>query len=211
MLLAASQIACLVALLWTSRKRYRITAWFLGAAACVTFLYHPELDWVSRWYIVLDLPVTILRFFAGIEIAQRQTEGFRYWWRLMGAVFLMALFGAGVGWVRSSHPDTLQSFVEMRRLLQIYLGAVFFSLEAFWLSQGGGLHRRADHIAVAFGVMAIVRGALGVIAGGHHLDTVTWQQILSNIEREETVVYAALTMLFANARKSSRTVPVPSS
>jgi len=162
--LVASQFFCLASLL-TLHPRYRLTCLYLLFCIPATLSFRAESAWLHAWYPWMAGPVVFLRLAAGVEVLHRQTEGFRYWWRMIGSVFLIAGFFAGAGWVRSAHPDTLQSLVELRRLVQIFLGGVFLVAEGFWISQGGGLYRRSDHLAVLFGVLAMNHGLVSFVSG----------------------------------------------
>jgi len=162
--LALAQLFCFLSL-FPLGFRYRLTCIYLLFCIPATLAFRAESAWLHSWYPWIAGPVVFLRLASGVEVLHRQTEGFRYWWRLMGSVFLVAGFFAGAGWVRSSHPDALQAMVEVRRLFQIWLGGVFLTSQAFWISQGGGWYRRSDHVAALFGVLALNHGVVSFLSG----------------------------------------------
>lgn len=204
--LAASQVLCLIFLLRAYPRRYILTACYLLAVIPVTLLFRADADWLRSWYQFLVTPVAFLRFAAGIEIAHRQTEGFQYWGRLVGSAFLIATMFSGIAWVHSENPDALRSFVELRRLLQIFMAGMFLFLEAFWLSQGGGWYRRADRIAMAFAFLALNHGAVSVWAGSHRFNREQWFAVQPWSWAFEACCYVALTVLFASAPRSSLSI-----
>lgn len=154
---------CFVSLL-SLGFRYRLTCLYLLVCIPATLAFRVESSWLHTWYGILAGPVAILRLVAGVEVLHRQTEGFRYWWRLTGSAFILAGAFAALAWVQSAHPNVLQSFVEFRRLLQIWLAGLFLVVELFWISQGGGWYRRCDHLAVLFGLLAMNHGVVSVLS-----------------------------------------------
>jgi hypothetical protein len=199
--LVASQLLCLFALLRSTPKPYRITLAYLLAAIPATLAFRAESTWLHAWYPVLAGPLVFLRFAAGLEILHRQTAGFRYWWRLMGAVFLIAGMLAGLAWWRTPGADGLQSLVDFRRLLQIFSGSVFLVLEGFWTSQGGGLIRRCDRVAAVFAVLACNHGLVSFICGMWTLEAETWARLEWHSWGIDATCYLALTAVFLSARQ----------
>lgn len=195
--LAACQFSCLLALLLSTPRRYVLTIAFLLAVIPATVAFRASDAWLHAWYPVLVGPVALLRFAAGLEIAHRQTEGFRHWSRLMGSVFLLAGMFAALLWVRSAFPDFLREVVELRRLLQIFSGAVFLVLESFWISQGGGFYRRADRIAAAWSLMALTHGGVSILAGvGQFRGLSAWVEAAGAVWLIDGVCFVGLTGLF---------------
>jgi len=163
--LLLSALWCLGALARTSWRSYGLTLAYLAAVLPVTLGFRAESAWLRPWYPLLAGPLVLLRLAAGLEVLHRQTEGFYYWARLMGSAFLLAaLFCCGF-WVQSGGHDLLVAVVELRRLVQIFLGAVFLVVECFWLTQGGGFWRRRDHIALGFALLAWNHAGVSFLAG----------------------------------------------
>ena len=173
-LLSTSALACCFSL--APFPQYRLTCLYLLLTIPASLSFRVESGWLHAWYPLLVGPVAVLRVMAGIEILHRQTEGFRFWWRLTGCAFVVAGMFAGMGWVQSPHPDVLQSFVEFRRLMQIWLAGVFVYVECFWLTQGGGWYRRADHFAALFAVLALNHGAVSFLGGALGWSEATWSR-----------------------------------
>ena len=198
-LLVLAAAACLVSFLRS--PGYRITLVYLAAVIPATLAFRAESAWLHSWYILLAGPVAGLRFACALEVCHRQTEGFRYWARLMGSVFLLAGLLAGLGWVHVGRPGLLASAVELRRLLQLYTGAVFLVLELFWVSQGGGLWRRADQIALGFALLAWNHAAVSCASGVLRLSPGAWESVSSWSWGIDAAVYLGLTGLCLNGRK----------
>ena len=165
-LLIACQLACFVSLFFHLRHKYRLTLLYLLLAILATWLCRHDSGWLQRWY-PFCVPVAVLRLFAGVEVAHRQTSGFKYWGRLMGAVFLMAGMFAGLfgilTWNHAGNP--FQNLIQFRRLIQVYAGSMFLVLEWFWVTMGGGWYRRSDWLAFWFGVLCMNHATVGVLAG----------------------------------------------
>ena len=162
--LAVAQLFCLFSLL-SLHPRYRLTCLYLLFCIPATLSFHAESVWLHAWYPWLAAPIVLLRLAAGIEVLHRQTEGFRFWWRLTGTAFVIGGFYAACGWVRSGHVDFLGSVVELRRLIQIFIAGVFLYAEGFWITEGGGWYRRADHLAVLFGLLCLNHGVISFVSG----------------------------------------------
>ncbi len=197
--LALSAAACFASFLRS--PGYRITLLYLAAVVPATLAFQAESSWLHSWYIVLAGPVAVLRFSSALEVCHRQTEGFRYWARLMGSVFLLAGLLAGLGWVRAGNTGALASVVDLRRLLQIYTGAVFLVLELFWVSQGGGLWRRADQIALGFALLAWNHAAVSCASGVLSLSPGAWESISRWSWGIDAGVYLGITGLCLNGRR----------
>ncbi len=205
LLLITSIAACLISLLRSSlRSKYYLTALYLLVAIPATVAFQSDAAWLRSWYAILVSPVALLRFAAGVEVAHRQAEGFRWWWLLMIGVFLTPVLFTGIAWVRSPHPSPLQEFVEVRRMIQIYMAGVFICLEAFWATQGGGwMVRPKDRIAVVFGFLLLSHGAVSVAMGISHLTGDEWREIQPRLWVLDALCYSWLTVLFAGARRSA--------
>jgi hypothetical protein len=163
--LAVSLAFCLVSLIRLG-YRYRLTCLYLLASIPAVLAFRSESGWLHLWYPLIAVPVSLLRVIAGVEVLHRQTEGFRFWYRLIGSGFLLAGMFAGLVWVQSANSDTLQYAVEMRRLVQIWLAADFIVVELFWATQNDApFCRRADQIALLFGVVAVNHGAISFLSG----------------------------------------------
>ena len=206
-LLLASILSCLLALISSPlRPKYRITALYLLSVLPATAAFQTDLAWLHSWYALLASPVVFLRFFAGVEVAHHQTSGFRWWWLLMLGILLTPILFSSIGWVCSPRPALpLQEFVELRRLLQIYMAGVFVCLEAFWVTQGGGwMIRRADRIATAFGLLLLSHGSVSVWMGARQISGEFWQIIQPCLWLIDSACYLWLTFLFRGARRSLR-------
>jgi hypothetical protein len=175
---------------------------YLMLAIPATLAFRAESAWLNSWYPFLAGPVALFRLAAGLEIAHRQTDGFRYWSRLTGSVFLLAGMFAGLAWVQSSNPTPLRSFVELRRLLHLFGGAVFLILESFWLSQGGGWYRRVDRAAAVWGVLAVSHGVAGFLSGlGRYGVVDAWLTARGVYWGVDLACYLGLTAVFLGGRR----------
>ncbi len=174
-LLASSLLVCLVCL-WPL-KRYRITCLYLLACLPATLTFRAESQWLRAWYPWLALPVVLLRLAAGVEVLHRQTEGFYYWARLTGLAFLNGVFFAAMGAVQFRHADALAQTVDVRRLLQIFLGGVYVYVIAFWSTQGGAWYRQRDHLSALFGVMVLNHAAISFLGGALGWDAGAWNRV----------------------------------
>lgn len=165
--LACCQLFCFASLLFHVRGKYRLTLVYLAAAIVSTLAFRSDAGWLARWYLTIVAPVTLFRLMAAVEVTHRQTDGFRYWSRLMGGVFLLAGFFAGMfailTWQHSGSP--FDSMVQLRRLVQVFTGSIFLVLELFWVSMGGGWYRRSDWLAVWFGLLTMNHATVSVLAG----------------------------------------------
>lgn len=194
--LVLSAALCLLSILRTSPKSYFLTVAYLVAVIPATLAFRAESAWLHSWYAPLAVPVGLLRLAASVEIAHRQTEGFRWWSRLMGSVFLLAGMFCALAWVQSGRPGMLVTVVECRRLLQIFAGSLFLVLECFWLSQGGGYWRRADQIALAFALLAWNHAAVSFMAAVWPFDPGPWESLQKWSWGIDGVCYLLLTAIF---------------
>ncbi len=200
--LASSQLLCLISILVSTPSRYRLTLLYLAGVIPATLLFRAESTWLHSWYLLLAGPVAILRFLACLEIAHRQTEGFRYWSRLTGSVFLLAGLFASLAWVQSAGGDALQSAVEVRRLLQLWCGSFFLVLELFWLTQGGGWYRRVDRIALVFGALCLNHATVSFLGGlGLFKGLGEWEGVQIASWLFDGLCYVALTREFSSGRR----------
>ncbi len=203
--LTASILLCMVAVLGSGRRRdYRLTLLYLASCIPATLAFRAESAWLHAWYPVIASPVALLRLASGLEVLHRQTDGFRYWWRLMGSVFMLAGMFCGLAWVQSANPDALRSVVELRRLLQIFLAGCFLVVELFWLTQGGGWYRKADWVAAVFGVLALNHAVTSILAEiGRYGELQSWLDASGAAWLIDGFCYLGLTLLFSDALQSS--------
>jgi hypothetical protein len=195
--LVLSQSLCLLSLLHLDRpKLYRVFLVYLACAIGVTAAYRAESAWAHSWYLAAVGPLAVLRLAAGAEVLYRQTSEFRYWVRLAASAGLLAVMLAGVAWVQSGRPGSLATVVELRRLAQIFLGAVFLIVECFWLSQGGGWWRRADQTAAALGLLACNHAAVSFLAGLAPLSPGAWEALERASWLVDGFAYLLLTAIF---------------
>lgn len=197
--LVASQCICLRAM-WLSGPRswYKVTACYLGCAIWATI--YSALESPERFPTLFFLAMTALfRFAACLEVAHRQTAGFRYWSRLMASVMLLASAAAGVVWLGFGARDAFGMVIEIRRGMQVWCAAMFVALECCWLAVGGGWYRRVDRIAAAFTLLAINHGAVSLLrafnAGGD------WHGLHGRSWSVEVACYLFLTWAFLSAPK----------
>jgi hypothetical protein len=164
--LLLAQSLCLLSLWWNVRHKYFWTLAYLILAICATLAYRSDVGWLKHWYALIVFPVALARLFSAIEVIHRQSEGFRYWARLIGGVFLLAWMFAGLFAILTWHEgNPLFCLVQLRRLIQVYTGSLFLVLEVFWLSQGGGWYRRSDWMAVWFGLLCFNHATVSVLCG----------------------------------------------
>lgn len=172
-LLALSQFLWLLTLI-PLRSKYRVTLLYLLCAIPATLAFRTDAAWLHAWYPLLGPSVALLRVAAGLEILHRQTEGFCRWWQLTGCAFIVAGLFAGMGWVQSGRPETFYQLIDFRRCLQIWLAGAYIYVQAFWITQGGGWWRRADHMAAIFGVIAVNHGAVSFLGGALGWNGKSW-------------------------------------
>jgi hypothetical protein len=175
-LLVLAQVCCFLAFLFSTPLKYRLTLLYLCLAIPATLSFQAQSGWLTAWYPWIVAPVALLRLAAGVEIAHRQTEGFKYWSRLMGAVFLLAAFFAGLAWIYS-YGGELHSVVVARRLVQIFTGAIFLVLEAFWICLDGRICRRSDWIALWFGLSCFNHATVSVLSGTRIFSPAGWASV----------------------------------
>ena len=202
--LVTSQCLCLFSLVFSCPRRYKLTLIYLLLAIPASIAFRSDEGWLRDWYVLLTGPVLAARLAAGIEVYHRQSEGFLYWCRLTGTGFVVAGMFAALSWVQSPHPDTLQSFVELRRLLQVWLGAFFVVIEGFWISQGGGILRRVDQVAFVFGLLCLNHAVVGVLkAAGFCMESVWFhcEDASWGVDAACYLVLAIIFRLFRGARQ----------
>jgi len=204
--LAASQFLCLLSLAVSTPTKYRLTLLYLLSVIPATLLFRAESAWLHSWYLLLVGPVALLRFGAALEIAHRQTWGFRYWSRLIGTCFLLAGLLASLAWVQAAPGDALQSGVELRRLLQLWCGSYYMVLELFWLTQGGGVYRRADRVALAFGGLCLNHAVVSFLGGlGLFKGLGQWEGVQIVSWLADGLCYVFLAMAFASGLRFVQT------
>ena len=160
--LLSAQSLCLLSLLISgSWKRYKVLTLLLPFAMLATYSFRTSDEWLRAWYAYLVIPVAILRFAGTLEVSYRQTHEFRYWARLTGACFLLAMFYSLSVWA-SSTGEYLETWVQLRRYPQLWAAAFFLVLELFWLCSGCWRGSREDWAAVAFAGMCINHGAVSL-------------------------------------------------
>ena len=169
--LVAAQACCLLAFCLSTPSKYRITLFYFCLAIPSTLVFRS-----APWYAWTVFPVALVRLAAAVEVCHRQTAGFQYWSRLMGAVFLLSAFFAGLAWIHSGG-ELLHSFVVTRRLVQIFTGAMFLVLETFWICLDGRICRRSDWIAAWFGLVCFNHATVSVLCGSRILDQDSWEAV----------------------------------
>ena len=192
-LLVLAQVSCLLAFLFSTPLKYRLTMLYLCLAIPATLSFQATSGWLTAWYPWIVGPVALLRLAAGVEIAHRQTEGFRFWSRLMAAVFLLGGFFAGLAWIYSDGGE-LHSVVVARRLVQIFTGGIFLVLETFWICLDGRICRRSDWIAVWFGLSCFNHATVSVLSGSRLFSPAGWQTAMNWSWGIETFCLAGLAL-----------------
>ena len=194
--LVASQCICFFAFMGASgiAYRYRLLAVYLYGAILATIF--TEQASVPQLFV---LPImAVLRFVACLEVAHRQTEGFRYWSRLMASVMLLASAAAGVVWLGFGARDAFGMVIEIRRGMQVWSAGMFLALECCWLAVGGGWYRRADRIAGAFTLLALNHGTVSLLRTFGAGD---WQELHGGSWLVEVACYLVLTWAILNVQK----------
>ena len=166
LLLVLSEAICLFGLLRSPyRKVYPLLQIYVVLAIPVTLALRDDVAWLHHWYVLLGMPVAVLRLAAALEVAHRETEWFTGWIWLMPVVW----FGGAVitGAVMIAHPPTsravLFQFVMVRRMSQLWQAAFLVMLQLWWIHHAG-LYRVKDWIAAAFTLSAMAHGLVSFAA-----------------------------------------------
>jgi len=203
-----SYTACLLSVVcFGGWRQHKLVAGFLlHAVASAAFIpSRPDNSFcLSDWYPALLAGVAIFRLLAGLEVLHRQTYPFPFWGRLNGSAWFMAASFAGVCWLMRSDsaiPGLQGQIVDARRLSQIWMAGVFIAVEGMWIGLRAGLWRRADLVAVAWGIMAL-NHALSSILGfaGRWKDWARWWDGQGWTWGIDAAIFAGLALLFSGFR-----------
>lgn len=175
LLLVSSQLVCLLAVLLSGSWRiYRIFVIYLIFALAATAAFRSEAPWLESWYVWLDTPVVILRFAAALECLHWQTEKYRDWMLLMGAVFLLGNAAQEGCWLMEVHTATgLDAFVVLRRSLHIWMGSICAVVQLFWIFYQWS-NRRANWWGLAFSCLCWNHAAVAVASVGRTWGGLSW-------------------------------------
>jgi hypothetical protein len=191
--LLVAQIACIASLFWSGSWRgYRALCGLLGAGIVASALYSTD----GAGYSWIAGPVLVFRFLVTLEVSRRQTEHFCYWTSLAGASFILATFYTASVW--SSPLDT---FIEFRRLMQIWCAAYFVVVQAFWISQRFWWRSLPNWVAVWYGFTLVNHGAVSLASSLDRWTWLTWWRAAGWSWAVEALCWGLLALTFTVYRR----------